>query len=459
MAVRTPVRLAHAPLAVAALVSSGCAIHMTHRCEVPPPVVEAAPGAARLPLAVAVRVVPKGTPSETFEQRDEVHRWGVDPVPPTRAMVARLAATAFERAILEPEGAASTTPGSDAILEVRVEELRFEWQPIGAGPYAARIAYRVALRPAEGAPVADLAIVGEGARGAVYAAVTHCKGIGDAVALAIQDAGAKLLAALSSDPAVLAWLATRGVPSRTFAVKPPESYPAPAPPPRPSRYDGPYVPPGTEQPGGPVGEAEPPAPARPVTAPPAKPAVPRSVQVRVAAGVFHHGDSTPGALEAPRTGFSFTILGMEMRPRDGLGLTFEFGSLARDYSAKALPPPSPFAVPQSIFLGTTLFGVGVRGVLPGGPVEPWIGATALALRNALSTTYTLFGFPGSGSPEEVAWSAGVDLGGGLLFYPGKGVQLGLEVRRIFSRASFDAFPGTVSIGGWTTSVSFGGAMP
>jgi hypothetical protein len=196
-----------------------------------------------------------------------------------------------------------------------------------------------------------------------------------------------------------------------------------------------------------------------VTAPPPAPAVPRSLQLRVSAGVFHHGDSTAGTLEAPTNGFAFTLLGMEWRPRPALGVTFEFGSFARDYSAKAVPPPSPFAVPRSIFLGSTTLGVGLRLVAPGGPVEPWVGATALALRNTLSTTYTVFGFPGSGSPEEVAWSAGLDVGGGLLLYPGKKVQLGVEVRRILSRASFDAFPGSASIGGWTTSVSFGAAVP
>jgi hypothetical protein len=205
--------------------------------------------------------------------------------------------------------------------------------------------------------------------------------------------------------------------------------------------------------------AEPAAAPRPVTAPPPTPAVPRSLQMRVAVGLFHHGDSNAGTLEAPSNGLAFTLLAMEWRPRPALGVTFEFGNFARDYSAKAVPPPSLFAVPRSIFLASSLVGVGVRLVAPGGPVEPWLGATALALRNALSTTYTVFGFPGTGSPEEVAWSAGLDLGGGLLLYPGKRVQLGLEVRRILSRASFDAFPKTVSIGGWTTSVSFGGAVP
>jgi hypothetical protein len=198
--------------------------------------------------------------------------------------------------------------------------------------------------------------------------------------------------------------------------------------------------------------------ARPVTAPPAKPPVPRSVQLRAAAGVFHHGDSTAGALEEPTSGFAFTILGAELRPVPALGLTLEFGSFGRDYSAKGVPPPNLFAVPRSIFVGTTFFGLGVRGVLPGGPVEPWIGATALALRNTLSTNYTLFGVPGSGSPEEVAWSPGLDLGAGLLLYPGGWVQLGIEVRRLWSRASFDTI-GSASVGGWTTSVSFGFAGP
>ncbi len=455
--VLTPVRLA--VVTVAALSSSGCAFQLTHRCAVPPPVVEAAPGRGKLPLAVAVRVVPR-TPTETFEQRDEHHRWGVDPVPPTRILVDRLAASVFEQVIADPEGAGSAAAPIDAFLEVQVEEVRFAWQPIGAGPYSARVAYRVALRTPGGATVTEFPIHGEGARGAVYDAFTHCTGIGDAVALAMQSAGANLLARLGSDPAFGAWLAARGIAATVLAARPPESYPAPAAPAPVPPADAPYVPPGMELPGGPAsGAATAAAAPRPVTAPPATPPVPRSVQLRVAVGVFHHGDETAGALEHSKDGFAYTLLGAEWRPRPAVGVTLEVGGFARDYSGKVLTAPSPLAVPRGIFLGTMLFGVGVRGVLPGGPVEPWIGATALALRNELSATYSLFGISGSGAPEETAWSAGLDLGAGLLLYPGKGVQLGIEVRRILSRATFSALPGAVSIGGWTTSLSFGGAGP
>src|SRR5512133_1755140 len=230
-------------LALAAHATAGCAFPMTHRCAVPQPVVEAIPGGGRLPLAVAVRTAARTTPSETFEQRDEHHRRGVDPVPPSRIMFARLAASLFEGRVAD-----AGAPAPDAVLEVRVEEVRFAWTPIGFAPYAATVAYRVTLRAPDGAVVSEFDLAGEGSRGVVWEPATHCKGIGDAVALAMQDAGGKLVARLGTARAIATWLAARGVAAPVLAIRPAAAYPEPAPAAPPSEgaapaYE-PYAPPG-----------------------------------------------------------------------------------------------------------------------------------------------------------------------------------------------------------------------
>ncbi len=208
-----------ATLAFAAVCASGCAIRMTHRCGVPQPVVEAAPGAGKLPLTVAVRYLPPPGASEVLMQRDPHHLWTVDPAPPTRALFERLATSVFERRVDAPAGA--PVAPVDAVLEVRVERLRFAWVPVGMGPYTAAITYRATLRSADGAEIAALDLEGAGARGAVYELATHCKGIGDAVALAMQDAGGKLVTGLGADPAVVAWLGGRGIARPALAVRAP----------------------------------------------------------------------------------------------------------------------------------------------------------------------------------------------------------------------------------------------
>lgn len=203
-------------VALAALAGGGCA-HPTHRCAVPAPVVEATAAGGRLPLAVAARTVARTTPSETFEQGDELQRWGVDPVPPTAAMLDRLAAALFERVVAD--AAPGTAAAADAVLELRVEGVRFAWSPSGAGPYSAAVAYRATLRAPDGAVIASFDLGGEGARGAAGPVASRCEGIGDSVALAVQDAGAKLVARLGTDPAVAAWLGARGIPAPTLSVR------------------------------------------------------------------------------------------------------------------------------------------------------------------------------------------------------------------------------------------------
>ncbi len=185
--------------------------------------------------------------------------------------------------------------------------------------------------------------------------------------------------------------------------------------------------------------------------------MPRSAQIRVGLGVFR-GDASAGKLDDPRTGVSVTMLGAEFRPLRALGVTLDLATLGRGFSGKTLPSPGGFAVPRGIFLSSTSVGLGVRGILPGGPLEPWVGVTGQLVRTELSSSYSLFGLTGSGDPSGTAWSAGVDVGTGLLFYVGRGVQLGIEVRRLFSRASFDPFPGSVPVGGLSTSLTFGAVL-
>jgi hypothetical protein len=440
MALRPVASLAALALAAA---GAGCTTtRFVHRCEVPQPVVEAAPG-PRIPLAVAVRhsTLP-GAPVERAEQRDDAHAWVVVPAPPSRAMVERLAASAFERVVLEPEGAATGAPpaGADAVLEVRLGDVAFDWTPIGVGPYGARVAYHVSLREAGGIPIAELEVEGHGARAPVWTALTHCTGIGEAVALAIQDAGASLLARLSADPVLAAWLRYRGAAAPVLAVRPAEEYPAPPPdPPDP-----------LASPGGPAAPAPLTAP-RPVTAPaPTGPPVRRSAYASGAiAGIAP--EETAGALEGAGTGWS-VFLEAEARFNRYLALAAEGGWLARSYAQASVAP----GMKRGFGLESWFLGLGLRAFLPAETIEPWLGVMPCVLLTRASESFSMSMSMGDWAP---AWSAGLQLGAGLRLYPGGRYALGLEVRRLLASASLGAYPGDVAIGGWMLGVSFGAAVP
>jgi hypothetical protein len=432
-----------AALAVVA-VSAGCTTpRFTHRCDVPQPVVEAAPG-PRIPLAVAVRhsAVP-GAPADRTERKDEVHTWGVAPALPSRALFERLASSAFDRAVLEPEGAATGAPpaGADAALDVRLGDVRFDWTPVGIGPYFARATYHVALRGTDGAPVTEFDVQGVGSRAPVYLALTHCAGIGDAVALAMQDAGAKVLARLSGDPALAAWLRTRGAAAPALAVRPAADYPAP--PPQPEGL----------APSAALADAGPPPlpPPRPVTAPaPTGPAVRRSAYASGAIGGFAP-EETAGKLEGPGTGWSLFIEA-EARFNRYLALATEGGWLYRSYSTAQVAP----GMKRGMELETWSLGLGPRVFLPAEIIEPWIGAMPCVLMTRATESFSMRMSMNDWAP---AWSTGLLLGAGLRLYPSGRFALGLEVRRLLANTALGSYPGAVGIGGWTLGVSFGAAVP
>jgi hypothetical protein len=440
-------------LALALAAATGCVPIMpplrftprreTHRCDVPQPVVEAAPG-PRVPLAVAVRhsTVP-GAPADRTEAKDNVHTWIVAPAPPSRVLFERLASSAFERAVLEPEGAATGAPpaGSDAALDVRLGDVGFDWTPVGYGPYFARATYHVALRGADGAPVTEFDVEGVGSRAPVYiAALTECPGIGDAVALAMQDAGAKTLARLSSDPALAAWLRTRGAAAPALAVRPAADYPAPPPPPPPDALAAS---------GGSPADAGPPPPPRPVTAPaPSGPAARRSAYWSGAIGGFAP-EETAGKLEGPGTGLSLFIEG-EARFNRYVGLAAEGGWLYRSFSRALVAP----GMKGHLELETGSLGLGPRVFLPAEVVEPWIGVMPCVLLTRASEL-ALIGL----NERPTEWSAGLLFGAGLRLHPYGQLVLGLEVRRLLASASLGSYPGEAGIGGWTFGVSLGAAVP
>jgi hypothetical protein len=431
-----------AALAVAAA-GAGCVTpRITHRCDVPQPVVEAAPG-PRIPLAVAVRhSAALGAPADRTERKDEVHAWSVAPALPSRALFERLASSAFDRAVLEPEGAATGAPpaGADAALDVRLGDVRFDWTPIGIGPYFARIAYHVALRGTDGAPVTELDVEGVGSRAPVYVALTHCAGIGDAVALAMQDAGAKVLARLSGDPALAAWLRTRGAAAPALAVRQAADYPSP--PPQPD---------GLAPTGGSPADTGPPPPPRPVTAPaPTGPAIRRSAYASGAIGSFAP-EETAGKLEGPGTGWSLFIEG-EARFNRYVALAAEGGWLYRSYSQASVAP----RMKRGMELETWSLGLGPRVFLPAEIVEPWIGVMPCVLMTRATESFSMQMSMNDWAP---AWSTGLLLGGGLRIYPGGRFVLGLEGRRLLASTALGSYPGAVGIGGWTFGVSFGAAIP
>jgi hypothetical protein len=428
---------------LAPLVVLGCATPTyAHRCDVPQPVVEAAPGSTRIPLAVAVRhsSVP-GAPADRTEQRDPNHTWSVAPEPPSRAMLERLAETAFERVLPDPDGAASGGPpvGADAVLDVRLGQVGFSWTPIGVGPYAAQVDYHVTLRGAGGAPITSFDVEGVGSRAPILLALTHCAGIGDAVALAMQDAGAKLLTGLSGDPSLAAFLQARGVPAPALALRPVADYPPAPSPPRPD----PLVP------GPPPTDAPAPA-ARPVVAPEATAPVRRSARLAVGLGAFLP-DETAGALEGAATGFGF-LLDAETRFAPYLAFAAEGGWFAAPYAKAAVAPGTT----RAMALSTWYLGLGLRAILPGDGIEPWIGVLPCAL---LTTAEESFSLRMSMNDWAPAWSAGLQLGAGIRVYPGGPHVISLDARRLFARASLGTLPGDVAIGGWSLTASYGVAIP
>jgi hypothetical protein len=405
-----------------ALGAQGCTA--THVCRVPDPVVEPAPGSNVLPLSVAVRLASSGSPAVVTRQMDPYHRWIADAEPPTLAMFEHLAARMFARVLPAPADGGPEGERPDALVEIRLRSVSFELAPLG--PYRSSVAYTVTLRDAFGGEIAALDVEGQAVRGATFELATHCRGIGDCLALAMQDAGAAFLARFPTEPRVVAWLDGRGVVPSAFALRPPESHP-----------------PAARDEAAPA-EGEVPVPPVPVR-PPRVTLAPRALGVRVSLGKLVP-ERTPG-LEDARGGLAL-LLGAEVRPRRWLGVEVEAGSLERSYSSRTFPAPGGWVVlGDRASARSRHAGVGLRAIAAGAAAEGWAGAKLLFLRTTFCVEASQLGFPGCAPPEEEDWAAGIEVGAGVDVVARGRHAVGIDVRRILSRARFGAVTGEVRLGG------------
>jgi hypothetical protein len=416
--------------------AGGCS--WTHRCTVPTPVVEAGPG-PRLPVAVEVRYAPPAVPAEVTQANEfggsvPEHRMVVNAVAPTRAMFDRLAASLFERTV--------SVPPAEAILEIRLD--RFG---IGTSMNSAfsDVAYRATVRTADGAEVAAFDVEGASTVAASLRHLGFCGARGEAVAVAMQQAGETLVQKVSESDALAAWLAARGMASVRFTVKPFEAYAEPTPTsatPSPTTSASASGPP-----------RAPPVPVH-AGAPPL-PLAPRSFRLRVGLAQFRP-ESTAGKLEDPSKGLAVTVVGGEFRLTSVLRTDIDLELAERDYSATYVPHYTGFG-PRAT-LDSTSVGVGLRGSPPLGdrpPVEPWLGASARIIYTKLKVTY--FGGLAYSEAHE-AFSVGADVGGGVNFFLGERWGLGMDVRWRFARASLAPL-GSVSIGGLLIGGTFFASLP
>jgi hypothetical protein len=181
---------------------------------------------------------------------------------------------------------------------------------------------------------------------------------------------------------------------------------------------------------------------------------PRTFHLRVALGTFKGGE-TAGRLEDAQHNLSGGV-GAEYRPARALGVELEAAGVQRTYSPSTLPAGGG-ASPRGIYLDTRMLGVGVRAILPGHAVEPWVGATGQLLRTELCES-SRFAMSVCGQRRGSDWSAGADVGAGLSVFFGRWL-LGLEVRRLFARAVLEPFAGSTAVGGYGTWFTFGRTLP
>jgi hypothetical protein len=426
-------------IVLVALLWAGSACTFTHRCTVPTPVVEAAPG-ARLPLAVELRYAPGSVPAEVKDAAGwsgptSDHVMIVDADAPTRALFDRLAASMFERTV--------PPPPADLVLEIRLDRFRVGVVPFG--PFTGEVGYHAALRTPEGAEVAAFDVAGAASVAGSLRQPLFCKGRGEAVALALQEAGAGAVRAMAESPQLAAWLAGRGVEKPAFTVRAIDAYPTET-----AKPDETAIATASATP-------TPPATPTPVRAgPPPAPVQPRSFSVRGGLAAFRP-ETSAGKLEHPSGGLGVAYLGFGTRLLEWLSLDLPLEYVTRSYAATSVPHLTGFG--PRVTLDSTSFGAGLRVTPPVGArplLEPWLGAGARVVYTKLTVTY--FGGLSGGEPTDTAWSAGADVGGGLNLYPGGPWVLGFEARRIFGRASLAPL-GAVGIGGVVIGGSFGAAFP
>lgn len=401
----------------ATLAGAGCTF--THRYAIPQPVVDPAP-ASRIDATVGVRYEPDLDAREvTSTHRMDVLTEFRSVVPvgtSVRALCDDLLPRLFARPVpLAPAGAA--TPGVDAVLDVRLASFELDW-PRGAEerPCRARIALAWTLATAAGEPIAEFATeaVGEQPR----RVLGDC--IGDAVALALQDAGGAFARRLLSDPSVDAWLRRSGI----VRVAPA----APATPARAAAEPSQ----GAQVMWGAAPDADgSTAPPRPVRQ--AKPLAPGSSAIRFGAGPFRP-QGTPGALEDPGTGVAL-LLGATYRPVRPLGIDLDLTTAFAEFSSSTAPPPGTFQTKSGrMQLASLGISAGVRGIAPLGAVEPWAGAGVMLVVSRLSLTGTTLGLPGSVDEDGV--TVGAYAGAGLDLAVSEKWLVGAQCRWIAAEQDF-----------------------
>jgi len=405
--------------AALSLALGGCAL--TIRNTVPQPVVEPPPP-SRIEAAVGVRLEPG------MEGREDIRSTeGFLGLPGTRYVTAvgravvSLCDAFLPRLFARTKPVSGTAPpeGVDALLDVRLAS--FDLAPAEfPGPATCRAHLVVGwdLTAPDGEPIASFATDVVGVQ--PQPMLGRC--VGEAVALALQDAGRSLAERLLSDPAVRAWMERRGIAT------------APAPPP-------PTTPPiGAED----AGES-PPAPT-PVAQ--RAPLEPRSSAFRVGIGAFSPR-GTPGALEKPSGGVAF-LLGAMSRPLRPLGIDGDFIWAFGQFSSSTAPPPGLFETKAGrMDLTTAALSVGVRGIAPLGGFEPWAGGGLVLMLSKLALSGATLGLPGS--VDESGITAGGYLATGLDLALGPKWIFGGQCRWTFAQQSFGKLSAgrSGSIGGLT----------
>ncbi|WP_242342848.1 hypothetical protein [Anaeromyxobacter terrae] len=370
---------------------------MTHRHAIPEPVVEPPP-ARRIEATVGVRFEPGLARREDVSSRPGWAWTSVRSVAPVgrsvEAMCDRLLPAVF--AGTRPLSATAPPEGIDAVLDVRLAAFELR-APEGFDATACRatVALGWELSTAAGEPIArwTTETVGE----QPPPALGSC--IGDAVALALQEAGRAFVDRLLSDASVRAWMDSRGI----AAVPAPELPRAP-PAPSPREPEGAQDPWATE-----AGEPRPVLP-RPVVK--AAPQMPGTLAFRGALGWFSPRGE-PGALDEPSGGIAL-LLGATYRRMQSLGVDLDLTYGYGQFSSTTAPPPGMFETKSDrMSLSSLGFAAGIRGIAPLGILQPWAGAGVALLVSKVTLTGATLGFPGevteSGVTGGAYVAAGLDL--------------------------------------------------
>jgi hypothetical protein len=382
----------------------GCAAcTVTHRFEIPTPVVEPAPP-RRIAATVGVRYDP-GL-ADRAEMREIPasfstvgQRWVLPVGGSVVAMCEGLAPALFAR-VVPLAGADAPPAGTDAVLDVRLENFEGSW-PVGfaTDPCRAHVVLSFAFTSPGGEEIARFAIDEAAEQPPGF---SGC--MGEAVALAPQQAGRSLSRDLLASAAVSAWMERRGLALEARPSPPEQAGSEPADAPRPILPHGPLP--------------------------------PRTSAFRTGIG-WGVPRGTPGALEDPSGGLVLDIGGTyrPLRTSGILGIDFDAIFSYAHFSSTTAPPPGLFQTKDARMSSETMnMTVGLRAIAPFGAVEPWAGAGVGLLVSPLSLGGTTVGFPGSIDELKAAPSA--YLATGLDARASGRVLPGIQCRWTFAQMGF-----------------------